>query len=279
MLKRNDIILIYDDDQPFAFARIEEVIKALKPDEYHVNVTLMRSNDRRGICYLKGDEFSVGGKEMRFELVSITAMFDSSHTRKNLPQKNEIILIYIDDQPTHFVIVDEIKKADKFGYYNLTLKFLMNPVPKQTLTLKRKFIDGHEWKNSSGKMSRLEQVEININSEELEKFRKKSHYAYLSSEGKKRQKNDIVLIYSEDQAVEYAMIEDIVKDKIIGWYDVKFSLMQCPEKIFTWKLRDEYLNGEEFLMRKQKMRVELVEQPINSKEIAEFYKKKSENRK
>jgi hypothetical protein len=34
MLKRNDIILIYDDDQPFAFARIEVVIKALKPGEY-----------------------------------------------------------------------------------------------------------------------------------------------------------------------------------------------------------------------------------------------------
>jgi hypothetical protein len=87
------------------------------PGEYHVNVTLIRGKNQSANCYLKGDEFSVDGKEMRFELVRMKAMFDSSPARKNLPQKNEVILIYIDDQPTHFVQVEEIKKADKFGYY------------------------------------------------------------------------------------------------------------------------------------------------------------------
>ncbi|MBS3759824.1 MAG: hypothetical protein KGY61_14295 [Desulfobacterales bacterium] len=75
------------------------------------------------------------------------------------------------------------------------------------------------------------------------------------------QENDIVLIYFEDQPAGFARIEAIAPDVKKDWYHVKLLLLQVPLQTVTWILRDVYINGEEFTMGGNRMRLEKVEAP------------------
>jgi hypothetical protein len=70
--------------------------------------------------------------------------------------------------------------------------------------------------------------------------------------------NDIVLIYMEGQPISFARIESIAADHKRGWYHVKLLLLQVPIQTATWILRDVYINGEEFTMGGNRMRLEKV---------------------
>jgi hypothetical protein len=70
--------------------------------------------------------------------------------------------------------------------------------------------------------------------------------------------NDIVLIHMENQPVSFARIESIAADHKRGWYHVKLLLLQVPIQTATWILRDVYINGEEFTMGGNHMRLEKV---------------------
>ena len=72
------------------------------------------------------------------------------------------------------------------------------------------------------------------------------------------QKNDVVLIYLEDQPLTFARIEDISPDSKKDWYHVKILLLQVPLQVVTWILRDAYINGTEFTMSGKRMRIEKV---------------------
>lgn len=74
-------------------------------------------------------------------------------------------------------------------------------------------------------------------------------------------RNDIVLIYDEDQPVVFARIEDIAPDKKKDWYHVKLLLLQVPLQTTTWILRENYIGGDEFTMDGRKMRLERVRCP------------------
>jgi hypothetical protein len=81
-------------------------------------------------------------------------------------------------------------------------------------------------------------------------------------------KNDIVLIYYEDQPLVFARIEDIAADKKKDWYQVKLLMLQVPLQTTTWILRDNYIRGQEFTMDGKKLRLERVlcpEEPDNLK--------------
>ena len=74
MAKENDIVLIYFEDQPLSFARVEQIIPDNKPDWYHVKLLMLQVplqvvtwilRDR----YITGDEFTMNGKRMRLERV------------------------------------------------------------------------------------------------------------------------------------------------------------------------------------------------------------------
>ena len=74
MAKENDIVLIYFENQPLSFARIEEIQPDNKPDWYHVKLLMLQVplqvvtwilRDR----YIVGDEFTMNGKLMRLEKV------------------------------------------------------------------------------------------------------------------------------------------------------------------------------------------------------------------
>lgn len=74
MAKENDLVLIYAEDSPVTFARVEGILPDSKKDWYHIKllmlqlplqiVTWILKND-----YINGEEFSMGGKKMRIELV------------------------------------------------------------------------------------------------------------------------------------------------------------------------------------------------------------------
>ena len=74
MTVENDIVLIYFEDQPLSFARIEQILPDNKPDWYHVKLLMLQVplqvvtwilRDR----YISGDEFTMNGKRMRLERV------------------------------------------------------------------------------------------------------------------------------------------------------------------------------------------------------------------
>ena len=70
----NDIILIYLEDEPFSFARIEDILTDSKPDWYHVKLLLLQIPPQivtwilRDV-YIEGAEFTMNGKRMRLEKV------------------------------------------------------------------------------------------------------------------------------------------------------------------------------------------------------------------
>ena len=76
--------------------------------------------------------------------------------------------------------------------------------------------------------------------------------------------NDLVLIHHEDRPVLFARIEEILPDTKPDWYHVKLLLLQVPLQTVTWILRDIYIDGQEFTMNGQRMRLERVTSPAKN---------------
>ncbi len=74
MATENDIVLIYFEDRPLSFARIESIQPDSKPNWYHVELLMLQvplqvvSWILRDI-YIDGAEFTMNGKKMRLEKV------------------------------------------------------------------------------------------------------------------------------------------------------------------------------------------------------------------
>ena len=81
--------------------------------------------------------------------------------------------------------------------------------------------------------------------------------------------NDVVLIHFEDKPLLFARIERIVPDHKPSWYHVSLLLLQIPPQLVTWILRDVYIDGEEFTMNGQRMRLEKVTSPGQASTHAE----------
>ncbi len=74
MAAENDIVLIYIEETPLTFARIETIAPDNKPDWYHIkllflqvplqSVTWILKND-----YINGETFTMNGKQMRLERI------------------------------------------------------------------------------------------------------------------------------------------------------------------------------------------------------------------
>jgi len=72
----NDLVLIYFEDKPLSFARIEDILPDSKPDWYHVKLLLLQIPPQlvtwilRDV-YIEGAEFTMNGKRMRMEKVVV----------------------------------------------------------------------------------------------------------------------------------------------------------------------------------------------------------------
>ena len=83
MAKENDVVLIYLEDQPISFARIEEISPDVKKDWYHVKILMLQMPLQVATwilrdIYIQGQEFTMGGKRVRLEPVVCPKAPDSS---------------------------------------------------------------------------------------------------------------------------------------------------------------------------------------------------------
>ncbi|MCU0585571.1 MAG: hypothetical protein MUC46_05820 [Desulfobacterales bacterium] len=74
MAGEKDIVLIYFEDKPLAFARIEGIEPDHKPNWYHVRLLLLQMPVQVVTwilrdAYIDGGEFTMNGKRMRLEKV------------------------------------------------------------------------------------------------------------------------------------------------------------------------------------------------------------------
>jgi len=74
MAIENDVVLIYFEDNPMAFARIESITADHKPSWYHVKLLMLTIPFQVVTwilrdAYINGDEFTMNGKRMRLEKV------------------------------------------------------------------------------------------------------------------------------------------------------------------------------------------------------------------
>ncbi len=74
MAQENDIVLIYFEDIPVVFARIEDISPDSKPDWYHVKLLMLQVPIQvvtwilRDV-YISGDDFTMNDKKIRLEKV------------------------------------------------------------------------------------------------------------------------------------------------------------------------------------------------------------------
>jgi hypothetical protein len=74
MATENDIVLIYFENQPLAFARIEEILPDKKKDWYHVRLLILQLPLQTVTwilkdAYINGQDFTMDGKKMRLEKI------------------------------------------------------------------------------------------------------------------------------------------------------------------------------------------------------------------
>ena len=74
MAVENDLVLIYFEEKPLAFARIESILPDSKKDWYHVKLLLLQIPLQEVTwilkdAYISGTEFTMNGKKMRLEKV------------------------------------------------------------------------------------------------------------------------------------------------------------------------------------------------------------------
>lgn len=91
MIQENDVVLIYCEDQPLTYAKIEEIFPDVKVDWYHVKMIILQiplqviTWTLRNV-YIEGDEFTISGKKFRMEAVVCPA---ETPVSKNLNNTND----------------------------------------------------------------------------------------------------------------------------------------------------------------------------------------------
>jgi hypothetical protein len=74
MATENDVVLVYFEDKPLFFARIENISPDVKPDWYHVKLLVLQVPLQVVTwilkdVYINGETFTMGGKRVRMEKV------------------------------------------------------------------------------------------------------------------------------------------------------------------------------------------------------------------
>ncbi|MBF0573285.1 MAG: hypothetical protein HQK69_05945 [Desulfamplus sp.] len=75
MATENDIVLVYMEDSPIFFARIESIWADVKKDWFNVELLVLQIPVKVVVwtlkdIYINGTEFFMGGKRMRIEVVN-----------------------------------------------------------------------------------------------------------------------------------------------------------------------------------------------------------------
>jgi len=92
MTKENDVVLIYFEDQPISFARIEAISPDIKKDWYHVKLLLLQFplqvvNWILRDIYINGQDFTMEGKKIRLEKVVCPKEIEQADKEIEAPEK------------------------------------------------------------------------------------------------------------------------------------------------------------------------------------------------
>jgi len=92
MTREKDVVLIYFEEKPLTFARVEEISPDIKKDWYHVKLLILQvplqtvswilKNE-----YVNGTPFTMGGKKMQIEQVVAPEDPESPDIREEKPEK------------------------------------------------------------------------------------------------------------------------------------------------------------------------------------------------
>jgi hypothetical protein len=94
MAVENDLVLIYLEDKPLAFARIESILPDSKKDWYHVRLLLLQIPLQVVTwilkdVYISGSEFTMNGKRMRLEKIESPVEPETSDSPGNKETEKE----------------------------------------------------------------------------------------------------------------------------------------------------------------------------------------------
>jgi hypothetical protein len=94
MAAEKDLVLVYFEDKPLSFARIENILPDSKKDWYHVKLLLLQIPLQQVTwilkdAYINGAEFTMNGKKMRLEKVESPAETEASETLENKQTKKD----------------------------------------------------------------------------------------------------------------------------------------------------------------------------------------------
>jgi len=95
MSRENDIVLLYVEENPLVFARIEEISPDVKAGWYHAKLLILQLPLQTVTwilrdSYINGETFTMGGKKMKLERVVCpeNAEKEDPFLKKNLVKKN-----------------------------------------------------------------------------------------------------------------------------------------------------------------------------------------------
>ena len=96
MVQENDIVLIYFEDKPVLYAKIEEILPDIKKDWYHVNLLMLTIPLQVATwilkdIYINGEEFTMNGKRIRLEKVVSPEQFSVKKTGAEKPEKKKTV--------------------------------------------------------------------------------------------------------------------------------------------------------------------------------------------
>ena len=72
---------------------------------------------------------------------------------------------------------------------------------------------------------------------------------------------DILLIHKQEEPVVYARVEEIVADVKPHWWQIRLLILHPPAQEATWILREEYIDGDNFTMGGEPLRLERLGPP------------------
>lgn len=72
---------------------------------------------------------------------------------------------------------------------------------------------------------------------------------------------DIILIHRQGEPVAFARVEQITADVKPQWWQMELLFLMVPPQKGSWILREEYIDGGEFTMGGESMRLERLPQP------------------
>lgn len=89
MAIENDVVLIYFEDKPLVFARIEEILPDIKPDWYHIKLLMLQVPLQVVTwilrdAYINGEEFTMNGKKMR--LMPVKSPEEKKSAEEEIPE-------------------------------------------------------------------------------------------------------------------------------------------------------------------------------------------------